>query len=198
MKRILSYALIGCLLAFQTAGSLFAQGADARVSAFTERVKGAYVCFDFVYSVRGDFPLEGMGSAGVYAPAYIVRMGGLEILCDGKERWTVDRQAQEAVVETVGGTEDILMNPAALIGSLDSAFQIAGPMLFPKDKTSQVEYVKLSFGKDGCPSHAQVRLRNGGETHFALSGWTFAQEPPTGFPFDAKALTSQYILTDLR
>lgn len=56
--------------------------------------------FDFIASVKGNYPFNGSGTALVQDTRYYVRTGGFEIFCDGNTRWMVDTAAEEVTVET--------------------------------------------------------------------------------------------------
>lgn len=83
---------------------LFALTVILSVQAFAQ----VTASFDFIVSVKGDYPFSGSGSAVVQDTRYYVRTSGLEIFCDGNTRWMVDTTAEEVTVETAEDWMDMV------------------------------------------------------------------------------------------
>lgn len=90
---------------------------------FSDAEKGSCVTFSYSFTVRGNAPVHGEGTAVLQGNMFIVKGNGMEIWCDGKSRWTADRTAKELIVEEVDGLASIEANPALLISSLESSFR---------------------------------------------------------------------------
>ena len=90
---------------------------------FSDAEKGSCVTFSYSFTVRGNAPVRGEGTAVLQGNMFIVKGNGMEIWCDGKSRWTADRTAKELIVEDVDGQASIEANPALLISSLESSFR---------------------------------------------------------------------------
>lgn len=90
---------------------------------FSDAEKGSCVTFSYSFTVRGNAPVRGEGTAVLQGNMFIVKGNGMEIWCDGKSRWTADRAAKELIVEDVDGLASIEANPALLISSLESSFR---------------------------------------------------------------------------
>jgi hypothetical protein len=110
MKRILAILVLGAL----------ALGARAQGSIpLLDKVKGHRVTFHYTYSLsrNGDgFAPVTSGNVTVEGNAYILQGLGMEVISDGTTRWTLDREAKEAMVEKVA-KEDLFTNPALFIAS---------------------------------------------------------------------------------
>ena len=95
------------------AGSDESGALDRLVSAMAS----SSVTFDYTYRftpVSGPV-LSGTGSVRFQGNSFIMKGNGLEIYCDGKSRWTIDRSAREAVAESFdAGHPDYLANPALI------------------------------------------------------------------------------------
>ena len=95
------------------AGSDESGALDRLVSAMAS----SSVTFDYTYRftpVSGPV-LSGTGSVRFQGNSFIMKGNGLEIYCDGKCRWTIDRSAREAVAESFdAGHPDYLANPALI------------------------------------------------------------------------------------
>lgn len=90
---------------------------------FSDAEKGSCVTFSYSFTMRGNAPVRGEGTAVLQGNMFIVKGNGMEIWCDGKSRWTADRTAKELIVEDVDGLASIEANPALLISSLESSFR---------------------------------------------------------------------------
>lgn len=90
---------------------------------FSDAEKGSCVTFSYSFTMRGNAPVRGEGTAILQGNMFIVKGNGMEIWCDGKSRWTADRAAKELIVEDVDGLASIDANPALLISSLESSFR---------------------------------------------------------------------------
>ena len=101
--------------------------AEAKSDALTEfitRVSQSCVSFDYSYTLKKDRTnLNGSGSVKVQGDSFLLKGDGLEVWCDGKTRWVIDRVAEEAVIEPVDLSEtDFAANPALLLTVVDKAF----------------------------------------------------------------------------
>ena len=110
MKRIVT----GLAALFLTLGA-FAQGGIP----ILDRVPGHRVLFHYTYSLsQGGRPMTQVtdGDVVVEDNAYLLSGLGLEVRSDGTTRWSMDRAAEEVLIETVE-KEDLFTNPALFINS---------------------------------------------------------------------------------
>ena len=91
MKRIVSILipLLFCASA----------GAQDFIGELATLVKGAKVTCDYTYQTVSGTIFTGKGSAVLQGDCYLIKGNGLEILSDGKTRWTVDPIGKEVYVE---------------------------------------------------------------------------------------------------
>ena len=124
MLRMLKMTLTAILLLLSFVAVAQDIGAAQSLSRrFSDAERGSCVTFSYSFTVRGNAPVRGEGTAVLQGNMFIVKGNGMEIWCDGKSRWTADRTAKELIVEDVDGLASIEANPALLISSLESSFR---------------------------------------------------------------------------
>jgi outer membrane lipoprotein-sorting protein len=57
------------------------------------------------------------------APCYIVKAGDIEIYCDGKTVWQVNKPSKEVVVNNMTESDDDLTNPAAMLANYQKNYR---------------------------------------------------------------------------
>lgn len=188
---------------------------------FIEKVSSSLVKFDYSFSMqtaKTKSKMTGTGNVIVQDNAFYMEGSGLEVWCDGKTRWTVDRLAEEALVESVDDSYDsYATNPALMITAVDEAFSevsfgsskfqgktVDASVLSPvvKGKYSMdIAELKLFF-KSGTSDliGAEVKLNDGSVSEFTIKDMVFSdrEETKESFRFDEKTLESSYVVTDLR
>ena len=174
MKRVLSIFLLSAL----------ALGARAQGNIpLLDKVEGHRVTFHYTYSLSrkgGGFTPVTDGNVTVEGNAYILQGLGMEVVSDGTTRWTLDRDAREAMVEKVV-KEDLFTNPALFIASY-------------KDYLDQIKV--NSSGSDSLD--VTLTLDDETRARFVLKGIVFgARKGKSDFSLDEKSL-SGYLITDLR
>jgi len=186
--------------------SVFAQDP---VKDFSAKVAASRVSFSYGYEMNSDVLVKGDGTASVQGEAFRVEVDGLEIICDGKTRWTVDSDSKEVILENVDGV-DYADNPVLLVTSFDKAFRevsrstadVAGKKYLKVDfapKTaSGITSLTVFFSGDELV-RAKVGLRDGASTIFTVSDMKFAEPSQDGtFSCDVAALDGSWVKTDLR
>ena len=110
MKRVISILfLITLVLGVRAQGNI----------PLLDKVEGHRVTFHYSYSLSqkgASFTPVTEGDVTVEGNAYILQGLGMEVVSDGITRWTLDRDAKEALVEKVQ-KEDLFTNPALFIAS---------------------------------------------------------------------------------
>jgi len=110
MKRVISILfLITLVLGVRAQGNI----------PLLDKVEGHRVTFHYSYSLSqkgASFTPVTEGDVTVEGNAYILQGLGMEVVSDGTTRWTLDRDAKEALVEKVQ-KEDLFTNPALFIAS---------------------------------------------------------------------------------
>ncbi len=213
-----SYSRIFITLAF-LAVSVTSGAKSTALSTFIEKVAASCVSFDYSFSAKSQgTTMKGDGNVKVQGSAFFLVGNGLEIWCDGKTRWTVDRDAEEAVVENVMDYGDELAaNPALLVTSVDTFFteisfgksQVGGKTVdvstlkpnSEEDNSMEIVGLKLYF-KTGTSllTGAWVEFADGTVTDLTISNLKYSERTneKESFRFDEKTLDSSYVITDLR
>lgn len=205
MRKVFTFVLI-----VLTAVSALAQERSA-FDAFASSLTTGEVSFNYSFKVKSDVPLSGSGSAILSGASYMIKGNGLEIWCDGKTRWTVDRTACEAYIEAVEeDSADYMANPAMLLGALSQAFDIreikSGSFngastkdiyLEPSIEDTGLESVVLSLSGT-TPRGAKITVDDGTVTVFTITSYAVKDRSGIKFSFDVSGLDSSYVVTDLR
>ena len=191
------------------------------LSSFIDKVSSSLVSFEYSFTMRtskSSAKMTGAGDVRVQDNAFVMNGNGLEVWCDGRLRWTVDRLAEEALVELVDESADVYAtNPALMITSVDAAFEevsfdaakvqgksVDSSVLSPVNKgkySMDINELKLYF-KSGTTIlvGAEVKLNDGSVSEFIIKDFSFSDrlETKESFRFDEKTLDDSYVVTDLR
>lgn len=189
------------------------------LDTFVAKVSASLVSFDYSFTMPAKkAKMTGNGSVKVQGNSFIVDGNGLEICCDGKTRWTIDRISEEALVESVDDSYDsYATNPALMIASIDNAFNevsfgsskfggkvVDASILSPVSKgkgSMDIAGLKLFF-RSGTTTlvGAEVTLNDGSVSNFTITNLKFeeAVKSKESFRFNEKTLDSSYVITDLR
>ena len=172
--------LLASLMALSLTLGAFAQGSIP----ILDRVPGHRVQFHYTYSLsQGGKPMTQVtdGDVTVEDNAYLLSGLGLEMRSDGTTRWSVDREAEEVLIEKVE-KEDILTNPALFISSYKG----------------YMDRIKVNASS---PNSLDVTLILDDDTaaRFVLRNIVFLdKQGKSDFPLDEKSLPKSYVITDLR
>ena len=182
--------------------------ADRVLDAFSAKAASSTVEFNYSFAVKSEsIPFTGDGKASVCGEGFHVKGNGLDIWCDGKNRWTVDTDAKEVIVEKVSGADDSYsVNPALFITNVSAFKELSSGDAAFRGKTyhcvalspkvqSSISEVKLFFTGNDLKS-ASVKLKDGTVTEFVISGLVFSDKR-SSYTFDQKSLGSSWIVTDL-
>lgn len=189
------------------------------LESFVARASSSLVSFDYSFTMPSKkSTMTGSGTVKVQGSSFFLDGNGLEIWCDGKTRWTVDRVAEEALVEYVDDSFDsYATNPALMISSVDDAFKetsfgasrfggkaVDASVLSPVSKgkgSMDISSLKLFF-RSGTATlvGAEVTLNDGSVSDFTITNLRFedAGKSKESFRFNEKTLDSSYVITDLR
>ena len=175
MKRIVT-GLTAILLSL----SAFAQGGIP----ILDRVPDHRVLFHYTYSLsQGGKPMTQVtdGDVIVEDNAYLLTGLGLEVRSDGATRWSLDREAEEVLIETVE-KDDLFTNPALFISSYKNYMD----KIRVNGSTSNSLDVTLVLDEDTS-------------ARFVLRDIVFLdKQGKSDFPLDGKSLSDSYVITDLR
>ena len=175
MKRIVT-GLAAILLSL----SAFAQGSIP----ILDRVPDHRVLFHYTYSLsQGGKPMTRItdGDVIVEDNAYRLSGLGLEVRSDGTTRWSVDREAEELLIETVA-KEDLFTNPALFISSYKG----------------YMDKIRVNSSSSNSLDVTLV-LDEGTSARFVLKDIVFEdKQGKSDFTLDVKSLPDSYLITDLR
>ena len=216
MRKNIIIAIVAILAAAVPSGAK-----SKTLSSFIDKVSSSLVSFEYSFTMRtakSSAKMTGSGDVRVQDNAFVMNGNGLEVWCDGRLRWTVDRLAEEALVELVDESADVYAtNPALMITSVDAAFEevsfgagkfqgksVDSSVLSPVNKgkySMDINELKLYF-KSGTTTlvGAEVKLNDGSVSEFIIKDFSFSDrlETKESFRFDEKTLDDSYVVTDLR
>ena len=165
------------LIALLFAAVSFSLAAQEDAEYLKDLLLNNRVSFKYSLGVKGSAPVVMSGNAVIDGNCYSARGRGIELYCDGKTKWVVDKEAKEVYVEPSGGTSDFLSNPSAWIDRVTD--------LKVLDNTATGYYYDDS--QDVVLSFRFYSLNSS-----PLSGSS------KGFVFDTSSLGPEWVVTDLR
>lgn len=175
MKRLISFIICGmCCLGAWAQGSI----------PLLDKVQGHRVTFHYTYSLSRngeDFSPVTDGAVTLEGNAYKLEGLGLEVVCDGSTRWSMDREARELVIETVE-KEDLFTNPALFIGSYKEHMD------------------KMHVNASGAAFlDVTLTLDTDTQARFLLTDIVYMEpQGKSDFSLDEKSLSKDFVVTDLR
>ena len=175
MRRFLT-----SLMALSLTLAAFAQGSIP----ILDRVPGHRVQFHYTYSLsQGGKPMTQVtdGVVTVEDNAFKLSGLGLEVCSDGTTRWSIDREAEEVLIEKVE-KEDLFTNPALFIGSYKA----------------YMDKIKVNSSSQNSLD-VTLTLDEDTSARFVLKDIKFLdKQGKSDFPLDVKSLPESYVITDLR
>ncbi|MBR1490268.1 MAG: hypothetical protein IJ611_06115 [Bacteroidales bacterium] len=175
MRRFLT-----SLMALSLTLAAFAQGSIP----ILDRVPGHRVQFHYTYSLsQGGKPMTQVtdGDVTVEDNAFLLSGLGLEVRSDGTTRWSIDRDAEEVLIEKVE-KEDLFTNPALFISSYKG----------------YMDKLKVNASSQNSLD-VTLLLDDDTAARFVLRDIVFLdKQGKSDFPLDEKSLPKSYVVTDLR
>ena len=167
------------------AAILLSLGASAQGGIpILDRVPEHRVLFHYTYSLsQGGKPMTRItdGDVIVEDNAYRLSGLGLEVRSDGTSRWSVDREAEELLIETVA-KEDLFTNPALFISSYKG----------------YMDKIRVNASSSNSLDVTLV-LDEETSARFVLKDIVFQdKQGKSDFTLDVKSLPDSYVITDLR
>ncbi len=192
---------------------LAAAAPQETVRDFLDLASSSRLSFSYEYSARSSAStMTGSGKVTAQGDLFLMEGDGIEVVCDGKTRWTVDRSAGEAVVESVSSGEDFSANPALFLSEASKSFVVKEAVRVKKGGKdlvkavlesaveSNVRSIILFITPDLKLSEAEVTVSGGTVATFIIGDFSSspASEDLTVFTFDRSSLPSDAVITDLR
>ncbi len=221
--RVFNHIFISLAFLFSCASASFAQNVWER---FSDAVSAGDVSFAYSFSMKSKTVITGAGTADVQESMFAVSGNGLEIMCDGVSRWTVDKSAEEVVIESVEGdmAASLSGNPALLVIALDKYFSVQSSSNLTENgrklvkvnfiprkdmalglvsgmKSSSLSSLSVWFSDESRPVivKAVAQMKDGSAIDFKISSMTFSEKKPVSFfRFDDALLGNSWVVTDLR
>lgn len=200
------------LVCFIGGGSYCVAATSDPVKNLTETAANSALSFKYGYeAVKGNIRMTGEGNVCIQGCAYMLEVDGISFYCDGETRWTVDGNAKEVVIESVGGlAEDIYSNPVLLVVRADDMFvrDFESTAVFNGESLRQVTLrprlgtallsVSLYF-KGLLLRGAAASAEDGTDTVIYVRDLKEdTKKPLASFRFDDKGLDASWVITDLR
>lgn len=193
--------------------SVQAGGQDI-MKRFSDAVASRCVDVTYSYNAISGVEVSGSGTLRLQGSSFLMKGDGLEIWCDGETRWTLDREAGEMVVESVGDNVAgvAAADPAVILSSLDTHFTIDSVTKVSGGCT-KVDFnpesgvlgistlsVWLAEGEEApVLARAVMVLGDGTKTELSFSSMKYSTRvSPEEFSFDMKTAGTNWVITDLR
>lgn len=173
-------------------------------------------CTDIEYSFTtiADVPVKGSGTVKIQGDSFIMRGGGLEVWCDGKTSWTIDREAEELIIAPIdSGTSASRTNPALMLGTIDKYFtvktmesvtesgvKVQKLELLPISDQTGIKFLTIWLKADGTSiTKAEMETDDGVGMVFEFQSIKFLPKiSEDTFVFNDKNLGKSWVVTDLR
>ena len=213
MRRTITRIFIVTVLAL-VALPLLSFAKSKTLDSFVTKVSTSLVSFDYSFSMpTKKAKMTGNGNVMVQGNSFVMNGNGLEIWCDGKTRWTIDRLSEEALIEYVDDSyESFATNPALMIAFREVSFSstkfeekvVDASYLSPlhKGKGSMDISSLILYFKSGSSVlvGARVKLNDGSISDFTITNLKFEKSDKSkeSFRFNEKTLNASYVITDLR
>ncbi|MGN1232613.1 MAG: outer membrane lipoprotein carrier protein LolA [Candidatus Cryptobacteroides sp.] len=206
MKKILTLIALAFLLGYNADAQQVLQDFSKAVSSHCANV-------NYSYKAASGTMITGSGTLKLQGDSFFMNGDGLEIWCDGKARWTLDRAAGEMVIEAVDDFEAGMAaaDPAIILSSLDTHFKVKSSVqesgmekvsLDPVSGTLGIADLIIWFRREaGLPvlSKARVTMDDGTMLELAFKSMSWSDKvPESDFSFDMSKAQKSWIVTDLR
>ena len=167
----------------------------------------------YSYKAVSGATVTGSGTLKLQGDSFFMNGDGLEIWCDGKARWTLDRVAGEMVIEAVDDFEEGIAaaDPAIILSSLDTHFKVKGSVQESGQEKVSLDPVSGALGiadlaiwfrrEAGLPvlSKARATMDDGTMLEFTFKSMSWSDKvPESEFSFDMSKAQKSWIITDLR
>ena len=130
--------------------ALLMAGAGLHAQEILTRFSTDRISCKYTYSIDVPITLTYEGDALVQGECYHLAGNGLEIICDGQTRWTVDAEAREVYIENADEVENILKEFLTYSKDIKmSGNTLTGTLVDPEDETNikfalkEIEYLPV-------------------------------------------------------
>lgn len=179
--------------------------------SFFSLIKESRIQFDYSYSINQKVKITGSGNVLLQDSAFVMISKALEIYCDGKTSWTVDKDSKEVVIEEIAKSSYNLTNPAILLNDMEKSFvkTFERTELFLGEKAqsvfmkpvieTEIAMVKLYFSFFQLDGASMIFI-DGTQIDFLFRKWKFSKKSDdmSVFSFNESKLDSSFVVSDLR
>lgn len=154
--------------------TLLMAGAGLHAQEILTRFSTNRISCKYTYSIDVPITLTYEGDALIQGECYHLKGNGLEIFCDGVNRWTVDSEAREVYIENADEVENIIKEFLTYSKDIKTTGNtLTGTLVDPDDDTN---------------------------IKFALTEITYTpiDEDLVPFKLDVESLDDTYLVTDMR
>lgn len=154
--------------------TLLMAGAGLHAQEILTRFSTNRISCKYTYSIDVPITLTYEGDALIQGECYHLKGNGLEIFCDGVNRWTVDSEAREVYIENADEVENIIKEFLTYSKDIKTTGNtLTGTLVDPDDDTN---------------------------IKFALTEITYTPIDDDLVPFklDVESLDDTYLVTDMR
>ena len=154
--------------------TLLMAGAGLHAQEILTRFSTNRISCKYTYSIDVPITLTYEGDALIQGECYHLKGNGLEIFCDGVNRWTVDSEAREVYIENADEVENIIKEFLTYSKDIKTTGNtLTGTLVDPDDDTN---------------------------IKFALTEITYTpiEDDLVPFKLDVESLDDTYLVTDMR
>lgn len=192
------------------------QQSSGILDKFIAGLASSSAAFDYEYVLdNAKVKMTGSGNVILQDNSFIMKGDGLEVYCDGSVKWTIDRNASEAVAESFDREHpDYLANPALIVGDVSRVFSVVSEKsssfggksvtalhLAPLPGLKGISSAVLYLSGTESPVPAGLEMKMDDDIILTLTVTSFSLSSKTdlsSFTFNEKTLSSDFIITDLR
>lgn len=130
------------------------------------------------------------------APRYRVKAGSVEIYCDGKSVWQVNKSAKEVVVTPIADSDDDLTNPARLLANYSKNYRAKfireeenGTSIIDLQPNKGRSYhkIRIYVDKNGQLKKLEQHNYDSSRSEYTVSNFKNATAADADFVYDTKA-----------
>lgn len=130
------------------------------------------------------------------APRYRVKAGSVEIYCDGKSIWQVNKSAKEVVVTPIADSDDDLTNPARLLANYSKNYRAKfireeenGTSIIDLQPNKGRSYhkIRIYIDKNGQLKKLEQHNYDSSRSEYTVSNFKNVSASDADFVFDTKA-----------
>lgn len=80
----------------------------SQIAEILSKTEGNRVSLNYSCTLKGSAPIQLEGTLVIQGTCFLAKGNGMEVYCDGNDRWTVDPEAREVYIEKAESVEELL------------------------------------------------------------------------------------------